>query len=315
VDRRTSYQGGRLCEGHGEIQRSCLLGLAYYSLPAKGAMQQQDGRHDQKDPAMAMKEWFPHDYHTTRDVKIMRLIRGGGAAYYGMYWHVVEMLHYTPDAQYDDVVDTLQMVLRVAPNEVQGAVDLMVQLGLFTIDETGAVMCERIARNMQARQDISTRRKEAATKRWDANAMQLHSKSNANAMLLQDNTVQDKREENNTKVVRTDVRRARPADHSEAVAYFAELSMPAEEAQRFTDYYTANGWKVGRNPMKDWKAAARNWRKGFTDKQSKQGDTTARTAPKGMPAEVVEISNRPKMSQTDVDAFKKAYLSKVSQEQ
>lgn len=268
---------------------------------------------------MAMKEWFPHDYHATRDVKIMRLIREGGAAYYGMYWHVVEMLHYTQNAQYDDVIDALQMVLRVASNDVQDAVDLMLQLGLFSTDETGVVTCERITRNMQARQDISTRAKEAAKKRWDANAMHPHSASNANAyanaMLRQDITLQDKREEKNTKVVRTDVRHARPAEHSETVAYFATLSMPAEEAQRFTDYYTANGWKVGRNPMKDWKAAARNWRKGFTDKQSKQGDTSARTAPKGMPAEVVEISNRPKMSQIDVDAFKQAYLSKVSHEQ
>lgn len=29
----------------------------------------------------------------------------------------------------------------------------------------------------------------------------------------------------------------------------------------FVDYYTSNGWKVGRNPMKDWKAAARTWAK------------------------------------------------------
>lgn len=28
---------------------------------------------------------------------------------------------------------------------------------------------------------------------------------------------------------------------------------------RFYDYYTANGWKVGKNPMKDWKAAFRMW--------------------------------------------------------
>lgn len=25
------------------------------------------------------------------------------------------------------------------------------------------------------------------------------------------------------------------------------------------DYYTSNGWRVGRGPMKDWRAAARNW--------------------------------------------------------
>ena len=28
---------------------------------------------------------------------------------------------------------------------------------------------------------------------------------------------------------------------------------------RFFDYYTSNGWKVGKNKMKDWKAAANNW--------------------------------------------------------
>lgn len=33
----------------------------------------------------------------------------------------------------------------------------------------------------------------------------------------------------------------------------------AVNAERFVDYYTANGWKVGKNPMKDWKAAVRTW--------------------------------------------------------
>lgn len=33
----------------------------------------------------------------------------------------------------------------------------------------------------------------------------------------------------------------------------------AVDAERFVDYYTANGWKVGKNPMKDWKAAVRTW--------------------------------------------------------
>ena len=30
-------------------------------------------------------------------------------------------------------------------------------------------------------------------------------------------------------------------------------------AQRFIDYYESNGWMVGKNKMKNWKAAARNW--------------------------------------------------------
>ena len=31
------------------------------------------------------------------------------------------------------------------------------------------------------------------------------------------------------------------------------------DPERFVDYYTSNGWMVGKNKMKDWKAAVRNW--------------------------------------------------------
>ena len=30
-------------------------------------------------------------------------------------------------------------------------------------------------------------------------------------------------------------------------------------AEAFMAFYDSNGWKVGRNPMKDWKAAVRTW--------------------------------------------------------
>lgn len=36
-------------------------------------------------------------------------------------------------------------------------------------------------------------------------------------------------------------------------------------AQRFIDYYESNGWKVGKNPMKDWKACVRNWERNGYD--------------------------------------------------
>lgn len=33
------------------------------------------------------------------------------------------------------------------------------------------------------------------------------------------------------------------------------------DPEKFYNHYTANGWMVGKNPMKDWKAAVRNWEK------------------------------------------------------
>ena len=45
------------------------------------------------------------------------------------------------------------------------------------------------------------------------------------------------------------------------------------DPQKFVDYYQSNGWKVGRNPMKDWKAAVRTWEKN-NDKGRDSGSTT-----------------------------------------
>jgi len=53
-------------------------------------------------------------------------------------------------------------------------------------------------------------------------------------------------------------RETRPASLESALALFTELGRP-DQAQEFMDYYDSNGWKVGRNPMKDWKATARRW--------------------------------------------------------
>ena len=51
--------------------------------------------------------------------------------------------------------------------------------------------------------------------------------------------------------------------------YMSELQM-TDLSQRFVDYYESNGWKVGKNPMKDWKAAVRTWKQQNNDKQPKQ---------------------------------------------
>jgi hypothetical protein len=44
-------------------------------------------------------------------------------------------------------------------------------------------------------------------------------------------------------------------------------------ANRFYDHYEANGWKIGKNSMKDWKASVRTWEpnhKKITTQSTKQ---------------------------------------------
>jgi hypothetical protein len=45
----------------------------------------------------------------------------------------------------------------------------------------------------------------------------------------------------------------------EEVAAFCKERYPNVNAEAWFAHYTANGWKVGRNPMKNWKAAVVTW--------------------------------------------------------
>jgi predicted phage replisome organizer len=53
-------------------------------------------------------------------------------------------------------------------------------------------------------------------------------------------------------------KRFTPPTVAEVRAYCQERQNNVD-AERFVDYYTSNGWKVGKNAMKDWKAAVRTW--------------------------------------------------------
>lgn len=80
----------------------------------------------------------------------------------------------------------------------------------------------------------------------------------------------EKEKKNNKKKTAS---RFQPPTIEEVKAYCLERNNNVD-AERFIDYYTANGWKVGKNPMKDWKAAVRTWEradKGKTEPKKSGG--------------------------------------------
>jgi len=85
---------------------------------------------------------------------------------------------------------------------------------------------------------------------------------------LQD-TNNNKNKENNCN---NEKERFVPPIPNDVINFFFELGSYEEEAQKFIDYYTSNGWKVGKNPMQDWKATSRNWikRSSLPTNQKKQ---------------------------------------------
>ena len=64
-----------------------------------------------------------------------------------------------------------------------------------------------------------------------------------------------------------------PPTRQEVTAYCEEKGYKVD-VERFVDYYTSNGWMVGKNKMKDWKAAVRNWNRGQRQGVTTKGNNT-----------------------------------------
>lgn len=95
---------------------------------------------------------------------------------------------------------------------------------------------------------------------------------------------------------------ARPSTIAEVTTHFTTLGLSpqsaAHHASEFWDYYQSNGWKVGgKAPMKDWKAAAANWKR-----RRESGEFSAPMSAKAM-------DKRAAVDQFDYSAYKKTSRS------
>lgn len=56
--------------------------------------------------------------------------------------------------------------------------------------------------------------------------------------------------------------------------YAKEIGFISLDASYFLDHYDSNGWLVGKNPMKDWKAAVRTWKRNSSKFNTEVTQTT-----------------------------------------
>jgi hypothetical protein len=86
------------------------------------------------------------------------------------------------------------------------------------------------------------------------------------------NTNKSNTKESNTEESRTNGYGRMPKPTLEEVKAYCAERKNSVDPQRFIDYYSANGWRVGKNPMKDWKAAVRTWERNEQKDTSKHFD-------------------------------------------
>ena len=198
--------------------------------------------------------YFPHFANSRHDRKIMRMRLELGLEGYAIYFMLLEVLREQNDYKYPTSdIDLLANEFRTSEQKVRVVI---CNYGLFEVDTNEMFFSIKQIYYLQPYIEKTQRARFAAQKRWDkvesdANAMQMHSKCNADAMQIKESKVKE------SKVKETKVGFMRP-ELFQVQNYFEEQSA-LPDAEGFFNYYESNGWKVGKNPMKDWQAASRNW--------------------------------------------------------
>ena len=83
---------------------------------------------------------------------------------------------------------------------------------------------------------------------------------------------------NNYRENRNDSKKRFAVPSVEEVAAYCRERGSNVDAQRFVDFYASKGWRIGKEPMRDWRACVRTWERNGRDRVDAPGSGPVRPA-------------------------------------
>lgn len=162
--------------------------------------------------------------------------------------------------------EVLAQVVRHQVGTVTKALEIFEQLGLIEILDNGAIYMSDIQNLIGKSSTEADRIREYRAKisKEKQNVVQMYRKRTPEIEIekeieldIEKDIELDSKEE--IASLKVSKKRFKKPTLEEISNYCSEINYELD-AQQFYDYYESNGWKVGRNPMKDWKATLRQWK-------------------------------------------------------
>ena len=172
--------------------------------------------------------------------------------------------------------DMLASVTGHQVGTIKQALSVFKDLGLIDVLDNGAIYMLDIQnfigkgsseadRKREYRQRIETDRTNVQT-----NLRQISDKSTPEIEIELEKDIEIEKEiHSSAKSTTTKRKRFEKPTLSQITQYCLERNNNVN-AEQFYDYYESNGWKVGKNAMKDWKACVRTWERNGYDKPIKK---------------------------------------------
>ena len=175
-------------------------------------------------------------------------------------------LRFSKDKPYTN--GTLAGVTDTPQDIVETAMNTLIDFGLVEIAEDKTIILPKVIEMIDSASDSDGARRMRRLREQKANNL-CESANNLCEQSEQDRTnsdesieIRDKSIEYRDKSIvigeKSPTKQFKVPSVDEISAYCQERNNSVD-AQRFFDYYESKGWYVGKNKMKDWKAAVRTW--------------------------------------------------------
>ena len=212
------------------------------------------------------------DFFKRHDIRIIEEMPNGKEYLLFYLKLLVESIDHEGELRFSDTIPYNEQMLSVITNTnidvVRSAMKLFVELKMIDIQDDATIYMAEVNKLIGSEWASAERmrnlRKKQQASLCDSNVRESDTEKEIEIEIEIEKEIDKDKEIDSNKPQK---RFTKPTIE-EVEAYCRERNKGVDP-KRWFDYYSSNGWKVGKNPMKDWKAAVRTWERSENNGKSR----------------------------------------------
>ena len=212
---------------------------------------------------MAEKKYYwlklKRDFFKRHDIRIIEEMQNGKEYLLFYLKLLVESIDHEGSLRFSDTIPYNEQMLSVITNTnidiVRSAMKLFDTLKLVEIKDDDTIYMEEVQKMIGSAVDNDNANRQ---RRFREKQKQLALPDRYDDVTKNNESKSIEKEIDKDKEKEKYKRRFSKPTIDDVKAYCQERGNNVD-AEKWFNYYESNGWKVGKNPMKDWKAAVRTW--------------------------------------------------------
>ena len=222
---------------------------------------------------MADKKYYwlklKRDFFKRHDVRIIEELPNGKEYLLFYLKLLVESIDHEGELRFSDTIPYNEQMLSVITNTnvdvVRSAMKLFVELKMIDVLEDSTIYMAEVTKLIGSEWSSAERMRKLRSKQVASLCDGGVTESDTEKEIELEKEIDKDKEKYKRRFTKPTI--------EEVEAYCQERNKGVD-AQRWYDYYSSNGWKVGKNPMKDWKAAVRTWERSDSNGKPKSSNFT-----------------------------------------